>query len=103
MAGDRGMRFPELTAAACQHVNLQQDVSDGYSNSRTCEIGVSSASGKFFRSLMYLVDDSTHPKAAAVDAAGELPQQAVGQDGKGPSLGNVHERAGGIEARFSKP
>lgn len=45
MAGDRGMRFPELTAAACQHVNLQEDVSDGYSNSRTCEIAVSNATG----------------------------------------------------------
>jgi hypothetical protein len=97
------MRFPELTGAACQHVNLQEDVTDGYSNSRTCEIGVSNASGKYFRSLMFLVDECTQPKAAAVAAAGELPQQAVGQDDKGPSLGNVHERAGGIEARFKQP
>lgn len=102
MAGDRGMRFPELTAAACQHVNLHQDVTDGYSNSRTCEIGVSSASGKYFRSLMYLVDECSKPKAAAVAAARELPQQAVGQDGKGPSLGNVNELAGGVEGRFKK-
>lgn len=49
MAGDRGMRFAALTAAACQHVNLQQDVTDGYSNSRTCEIGVSAATSKYFR------------------------------------------------------
>jgi hypothetical protein len=105
MAGDRGLRFPELTASACQHVNLKEDVTDGYSNSRTCEIGVSSASGKHFRSLMFLVDQCTTPKAAAVAAAGELPQQAVGQDATlgGPSLGNVHELAGGIENRFSKP
>lgn len=49
MAGDRGMRFPALTAAAYHHVNLQQDVTDGYSNSRTCEIGVSAATSKYFR------------------------------------------------------
>lgn len=97
------MRFPELTAAACQHVNLHADVTDGYSNSKTCEIGVSNAAGKHFRSLMYLVDECSNPKTAAVAAAGELPQQAIGQDGKGPSLGNVHERAGGVEARFSRP
>jgi hypothetical protein len=46
MAGDRGMRFPELTRSACQHVNPDvADASDGYSNSRTCEIGVSAATG----------------------------------------------------------
>jgi hypothetical protein len=52
---------------------------------------------------MFLVDECSKPKAAAVTAAGELPQQAVGQDGKGPSLGSAHERAGGVEAaRFGK-
>lgn len=102
MAGDRGLRFPELTGAACQHINLHQDVTDGYSNSRTCEIGVSNASGKFFRSLMFLVDECTSPKIAAVDAAGELPQQAVGQDGRRPSLTTMHEQAGGVDAHTSK-
>lgn len=54
-------------------------------------------------SLMFLLDECSKPKAAAVTAAGELPQQAVGQDGKGPSLGSTHERAGGVEAaRFGK-
>jgi hypothetical protein len=100
MAGDRGLRFPELTASACQHINLKEDVTDGYSNSKTCEIGVSNASGKHFRSLMYLVDQCTTPKASAVAAAGELPQDPMLG---GPSLGNVHELAGGIENRFSKP
>lgn len=95
------MRYPELTASACQHINLQADVTDGYSNSRTCEIGVSDAAGKYFRSMMYLVDECSKPKAAAVAAAGELPQQAVGQDGKAPSLTSVHERAGGIEKAHS--
>lgn len=52
-----------------------------------------------FRSLMFLVDRSTRPKAAAVAAAGELPQQGVGQDGTPPSLGNAHERTGGVAGK----
>merc|ERR1719390_426236 len=35
MAGDRGMRYPELTASC----------SDGYSTSRTCEMSLSNHSG----------------------------------------------------------
>jgi D-lactate dehydrogenase len=45
MAGDRGLRYPELTAAACQHMDLPPEALDGYSTSRTCEIGVSQAGG----------------------------------------------------------
>eukprot|EP00775_Hariotina_reticulata_P013456 gene13456-13582_t len=94
MAGDRGLRYPELTGAACQHLDLSSDVQDGYSTSRTCEIGVSNAAGLYFRSILYLVDESTTPKEQAKSPAGELPQQAVGQQGTPPSLTNIHELSG---------
>lgn len=94
MAGDRGLRFPELTESACQHIDLPANVTDGYSTSRTCEIGVSNAAGLHFRSVLFLVDQATKRKQGAVEQAGELPQQAVGQDGKRPSLTNVHEMGG---------
>jgi len=30
MAGDRGMRYPELTGAALQHLNLPKDCKGGH-------------------------------------------------------------------------
>ena len=69
MAGDRGMRYPELTGSSLQHLELPDSCSDGYSTSRTCEISLSNHSGMNFRSLLYLIDEATTPKAAADDAA----------------------------------
>merc|ERR1740130_835168 len=67
MAGDRGMRYPELTAASLQHLDLPESCSDGYSTSRTCEMSLSNHSGINFRSILYLVDEATtaKPKEAA--------------------------------------
>jgi len=62
MAGDRGMRYPELTKASLQHLDLPPSCSDGYSTSRTCEMSLSNHSGLNFRSLLYLVDEATAPK-----------------------------------------
>eukprot|EP01025_Chloroclados_australasicus_P005936 TRINITY_DN1193_c0_g1_i4.p1 TRINITY_DN1193_c0_g1~~TRINITY_DN1193_c0_g1_i4.p1 ORF type:complete len:1085 (-),score=158.95 TRINITY_DN1193_c0_g1_i4:277-3531(-) len=62
MAGDRGMRFPELTASSLQNMNLPKSCSDGYSTSRTCEVSLSNHSGITFRGLVYLVDDATKAK-----------------------------------------
>lgn len=62
MAGDRGMRFTELTGASLQHLNVPQGCNDGYSTSRTCEIALSQYSGVHHRGLMYLVDECTEPK-----------------------------------------
>eukprot|EP01025_Chloroclados_australasicus_P005935 TRINITY_DN1193_c0_g1_i3.p1 TRINITY_DN1193_c0_g1~~TRINITY_DN1193_c0_g1_i3.p1 ORF type:complete len:1087 (-),score=151.26 TRINITY_DN1193_c0_g1_i3:409-3669(-) len=62
MAGDRGMRFPELTASSLQNLSLPQNCSDGYSTSRTCEVSMSNHSGITFRGLVYLVDEATKPK-----------------------------------------
>ena len=63
MAGDRGMRYPELTGSSLQHLSLPESCTDGYSTSRTCEMSLSNHSGMHFRSLLYLVDEATKPKA----------------------------------------
>lgn len=62
MAGDRGMRYPELTASALQHMNYPTECKDGYSTSRTCEMSLSNHSGFNFRGLVYLLDEATSPK-----------------------------------------
>ena len=69
MAGDRGMRFPELTASSLQHLKLPQGCDDGYSTSRTCEMSLSNHSGVNWRGIVYLVDEATRPKAGASSAA----------------------------------
>ena len=57
-AGDRGFTYPELNASALE--NLAEAVADkcsaGYSNSRTCEIGLSLHSGIYYKSIFYLLD-----------------------------------------------
>lgn len=69
MAGDRGMRYPELTGASLQHLAVSADCRDGYSTSRTCEMSLSNHSGINFRGLVYLVDECTTPKATATARA----------------------------------
>uniref|UniRef100_A0A061R4J9 D-lactate dehydrogenase (cytochrome) n=3 Tax=Tetraselmis sp. GSL018 TaxID=582737 RepID=A0A061R4J9_9CHLO len=61
MAGDRSMRYPELSANSLQHLNVE-GCSDGYSTSRTCEMSLSTNSGIHFKGLVYLVDQCTKPK-----------------------------------------
>ena len=60
-AGDRGFTHPELNQSALKE--LRSAVSDacsaGYSNSRTCEIGLSLHSGLYYKSILYLVDGCT--------------------------------------------
>lgn len=56
-AGDRGFFYPELNESALELLKESVAGSDeGYSNSRTCEIGLSMNSGITYRSLVYLVD-----------------------------------------------
>lgn len=69
MAGDRGMRYPELTAGATQHIDLPANCTDGYSTSRTCEMALSNASGLNFRGLVYLIDEATTAKKPASASA----------------------------------
>lgn len=56
-AGDKGFSHPELNASALQ--DLKQEINgckQGYSNSRTCEIGLSEHAGIPYQSILYLVD-----------------------------------------------
>lgn len=69
MAGDRGLRYPQLTASSLQHLKLPDNIKDGYSTSRTCEISLSNHSGKHFRSVLYLVDEVTTPKKSSSASA----------------------------------
>lgn len=57
-AGDKGFSNPELNASALK--TLPEAVvgcEAGYSNSRTCEIGLSEYSGIEYQSIIYLVDE----------------------------------------------
>ncbi len=60
-AGDRGLLIPELTVAATRHEaesleKLKPDY-QGYSTSRTCEIGMMSATDRIYESIAVLVRD----------------------------------------------
>ena len=57
-AGDRGFNVPELNASALETLSKQipEGVRQAYSNSRTCEIGLSAHAGIPYQSLVYLVD-----------------------------------------------
>jgi len=60
-AGDKGFFVPELNESALFHLKeeLPEECSCGYSTSRTCEIGLSRASGIPYRSIFFLVDECT--------------------------------------------
>ncbi|PSW21804.1 4Fe-4S ferredoxin [Photobacterium sanctipauli] len=58
-AGDKGFTTPELNAAAVHPLKAQvpDNCQRGFSNSRTCEIGLSHHSGVPYQSILYLVDE----------------------------------------------
>ena len=61
-AGDKGFSQPELNAYALRHLRQAVKVSGarrGFSNSRTCEIGLTTHSGIPYQSLVYLIDEVT--------------------------------------------
>ena len=61
-AGDRGFLVPELTASATrlEAAEVKANSLDAcYSSSRTCEIGMTRATGQIYRSYMYLLEQST--------------------------------------------
>ena len=63
-AGDKGMTHPELNAYALRKLKGQLEekgIAVGYSNSRTCEIGLQTNSGIAYRSIVYLVNSCTEP------------------------------------------
>lgn len=64
-AGDKGFTVPQLNAYALRKLRpaLQKNgVKQGYSNSRTCEIGLTHNSGIPYKSIAYLVNKTTTPK-----------------------------------------
>ena len=60
-AGDKGFTTPELNenALATLKEQVPSGCSVGYSNSRTCEIGLSHHAGIDYQSILYLVDKAT--------------------------------------------
>jgi D-lactate dehydrogenase len=62
-AGDRGFLFPELTASAtlreAQELALAPPCDAHYSSSRTCEVGLTRATGQIYRSFLYLLEAAT--------------------------------------------
>ncbi|MBQ4532220.1 MAG: FAD-binding oxidoreductase [Alistipes sp.] len=64
-AGDKGFTNPELNAYALRKLRSAVEKSgatEGYSNSRTCEIGLTTHSGIEYRSIAYLVDRCTRQR-----------------------------------------
>lgn len=63
-AGDKGFTMPQLNEWALRHLRptlAAAGVKAGYSNSRTCEIGLSHNGGVPYKSIAYLVDEHTMP------------------------------------------
>ncbi len=64
-AGDRGFTYPEMNRYALRKLRPQIEqnhIEVGYSNSRTCEIGLQSNTGIPYMSIVYLVNECTTPK-----------------------------------------
>jgi D-lactate dehydrogenase len=67
-AGDRGFLFPELTASATdlEARQVHEEEHDGYySSSRTCEIGMTRATGKVYQSYLHLLEYASRSAADA--------------------------------------
>lgn len=65
-AGDKGFTQPELNKWALRKLRPALEsagVKHGYSNSRTCEIGLTANSGVSYKSIAYLVDAQTTAKS----------------------------------------
>ena len=60
-AGDKGFTTPELNESALAQLKKQvpKNCTRGYSNSITCEIGLSRHSGIVYQSILYLLDEVT--------------------------------------------
>ena len=64
-AGDKGMTNPELNAYALRKLRgelAEAGATEGFSNSRTCEIGLTDHGGIPYRSIAYLVNRCTTAK-----------------------------------------
>lgn len=69
-AGDKGLVTPELNASALKGLAEQVGECDaGYSNSRTCEIGLSLHGGIPYRSILSLLDRASRARREAGETA----------------------------------
>jgi D-lactate dehydrogenase len=68
-AGDRGFVRPELNEHALRHLKaaLPPNCDQGYSTSRTCEIGLSETAEFPYQSILYLVERCSRPARAGAD------------------------------------
>ncbi len=68
-AGDKGWSRPELNAHALRDLraSLSAACREGYSSSRTCEIGLAQHSGIAYRSIVHLVDAASRKHAPDID------------------------------------
>jgi D-lactate dehydrogenase len=64
-AGDKGFNRPELNEHALRHLQqaLPAGCKQGYSSSRTCEIGLSEQAGFPYHSIIHLVDECVQEAA----------------------------------------
>ena len=62
-AGDKGLTLPELNASALSDLRkqVQGKCTTGYSNSKTCEIGLSQHSGIDYQNVLFLLDEVSGP------------------------------------------
>ncbi len=68
-AGDKGFTTPELNASALRDLRAAvQGCGRGYSNSRGCEIGLTTHAGIAYQSLVHLVDACTTAIAAGASS-----------------------------------
>lgn len=64
-AGDKGFILPEVNQYALRKLRPQLEkagIKRGFSNSRTCEVGLTLNGGIPYQSIVYLVDECTTPK-----------------------------------------
>jgi D-lactate dehydrogenase len=85
-AGDKGFNRPELNEHALRHLKpaLSGRCANGYSSSRTCEIGLSEYSGIPYRSIIRLVDACAcprHMRSAVATAQGRDESATIGPSG----------------------
>ena len=68
-AGDRGWTHPEVNRWALRKLRRQLEdnhIEMGYSNSRTCEVGLETNGGIPYQSIVYLVNEVTRPKSPLI-------------------------------------
>ena len=72
-AGDRGWTHPEVNRWALRKLRKQLEdnrIEMGYSNSRTCEVGLETNGGIPYQSIVYLVNEVTTPKGPITEPKG---------------------------------